>query len=168
MARVKCHLLVLVMSVGACGGGTPEPAAVEPSTEEAVTKCEPKPALAATAKATPKVLVCDDKGELTAATDACNGGDAAQCYVVGSCFAMQILMIGDKDPAQRAKAVVLVKNALRIACDGGIADGCYNRAGMIENQETNRQAREEACEDIIRACQLGKQAGCVGCFACGG
>jgi len=164
---MKYQLFVLVMSVVACGGGTPEPAAVEPSTEGAVSKCEPKPALAATAKATPKVLVCDDKEKLPAATDACNGGDPAQCYVVGSCFAMQILMIGDKDPVQRAKAIEMGKKAMRVACDGGIADGCYSRAGMIENQTTNRRAREEACEDVIRACHLGKQAGCMSCLACG-
>ena len=163
---MKRLFLVLAASVVACGGGTPDPAPVETPEEEART-CEPKQALVATAKATPRVLGCEDKEKLTAVVDACNGGDPAQCYVVGSCLAMRVLMIGDKDPAERAKAVDMGMKAMRIACDGGIAEGCSNRAGMIENQETDTQARKEACADVIRACQLGKEAACTHCLACG-
>jgi len=123
--------------------------------------------MAAKAKPAPRVLVCSDRIKLTAATDACDKGDAAECYVVGACLAVQISMLEGKDPVQRARAVEQGKKAMRLACDGGIAEGCDNRAGMIENQATDPAARKEACEDIIRGCQLGKQVDCAECLACG-
>lgn len=163
MKRTAPRLLLLLLP--ACGGGTPAPAAVE-APPEAANRCEVKPALAATAKPTPRASSCTSRPELAAATDACNGGDAAQCYVVGVCFIVQVSMIGDKDPVQRARAVEQGKKALRVACDGGIAEGCDNRAGMIEDQATNQAARREACADIIRGCHLGKQVDCAECLGC--
>lgn len=164
MRRAFLLPLVLVL-VPACSGGTPAPVAAE-APSESENRCEVKPAIAATAKEAPRVLGCSDRGKLTAITDACNGGDAAQCYVVGACLAMEILMLEGKDPVRRARAIEQAKKAMRVACDGGIAEGCDNRAGLIENQATSPAARKEACEDVIRGCHLGKQANCLECLAC--
>lgn len=166
MTRVASLLLLLMLS--GCGPSTPPAHASEKPSDDAPNKCEPKPALAATAKPTPKALGCSNSAELVTATEGCNKGDATQCYLVGVCFAVEVSMIGDKDPARRAKAIQQGKKAFRIACDGGIADGCDHRAGMTENQQTDPAARKEACEDITRGCQLGKQVDCTECLGCPG
>jgi hypothetical protein len=165
MTRVASLLLLVTMLPG-CGSGAPPAHAPDGPSEDASNACEVKPALAATAKATPKALGCTDSAELVVATEGCNKGDAAQCYLVGVCFAVEVSMIGDKDPARRAKAIEQGKKAFRIACDGGIADGCDHRAGMTENQQTDPAARKEACADITRGCQLGKQVDCTECLGC--
>lgn len=167
MRRLACGPLLIVVLLSGCGAGTREPtAAVAPSAEPA-NPCEPQPAMVSKAIATPKLRSCDDRAALGAATEACNGGDASECYQVGVCFAVVVSALDDKDPVRRAAAVTQGKKAFRVACDGGIAEACDNRAGMIENQATSPAARKEACQDVIRACHLGKKVDCAECFGCG-
>lgn len=165
MRRSTVVLLVL-LSISSCGGGTPAPAVAESSSEPSSHRCEVNPEIAATAKTTPKALGCSNRAELVAAAEGCHQGDAAFCYQLGVCFAVEVSMVGDKDPTKRSKAIAEGKKAFRVACDGGIADACDHRAGMIEDQQSNPAARKEACEDIRRGCHLGKKVDCAECFAC--
>jgi len=167
MPRLSCETFLIVLLLSGCGAGTREPTVAEAASAEPANPCEPKPAMVSKAIATPKVRSCDDRASLVAATEACNGGNATECYQVGVCFAVQVSMLGDKDPVRREAAVTQGKKAFRVACDGGIAEACDNRAGMIENQATNPAARKEACQDVIRACHLGKKVDCAECLGCG-
>lgn len=167
MPRFSFGSLAFVVLVSACGAGAREPVAAEASSAEPANPCEPQPAMVSKAVATPKVRSCEDRPALAATTEACNTGDAAACYQIGVCFVVVISSLGDKDPARRAEAVRQGKKAFRVACDGGIAEACDNRAGLFEDQQTNPAARKEACRDVLRACQLGKKVDCAECLGCG-
>lgn len=165
MPSIKSLFVVLVLS--GCGAGTREPAVAEGGGAEPASRCEPQPAMVSKAIETPKVRSCEDRASLEAATAACNGGDARECYQIGVCFTVQVAMLADKDPARREAAVRQGKKAFRVACDGGIADACDNRAGLFDDQATNPAARKEACADVLRACQLGRKVDCAECLGCG-
>ena len=160
---MKLPSLALLLALISCSGSALPPASADNHADEAPTRCAVQPALAAKATPTPKALGCTNRAALAAATEGCNQGDPVQCYLVGVCFAAEISMIGDKDPSRRAGAVAQGKKAFRVACDGGIADGCSVRADLFEDQQTNPASRKEACEDVVRGCNLGRLVNCTEC-----
>lgn len=159
---MKHFLLPATVLLVACPSATPAPVdADEPPAAES-NNCEAKPEMAAEAKPKPVHVGCMDHAELTAIAAACNDGDPDKCWQAGSCFALELLN-DEGDMGLRDSA----KNAMRVACDEGMAEACMARAGLIQNQDTSTTAREEACKDAIRACHLGHKIGCADCVMCG-
>jgi len=149
--------------LAACGTApAPEPEAPEP---EAPGNCTPKPELQAKAIAKPDGVLCSDREVLVKTAAACNDKkDALSCYKIGVCHTSNALL---GDTSKREKSREMAKKALRIACDGGVPEGCMVRAGLFEDQKKNPLQRKAACADAVRACHLGHRIGCADCVMCG-
>lgn len=159
------HIWILL--VGALGACASAPTA-EPVQPEAETpgNCTPKPEQASKAIAKPQAIGCSDRAQLVELTKACNKSDPTACYQIGVCHTTNALLLSS-DRSKKAKTLAMAKKALRIACDGGLAEGCMVRAGLFEDQKTNAAARKAACADAVRACHLGHKIGCADCVMCG-
>ena len=150
--------------LSACAGAAVPPP-VEPEPEKP-GNCSPKPELQATAIKKPDGVICTDREALVEMVASCNKKDALSCYKVGVCHTTNALVFA-RDPAKRAKTIAQAQKALRIACDGGVAEGCMVRAGLFEEQRNVPAQKKAACADAIRACHLGHKIGCADCVMCG-
>jgi hypothetical protein len=143
-------LLLLIITVAACGGASST--ATAPADVEAPDRCAADPAVAATRMPRPAGTGCMSQASLDALDQACQGGDAAACdRAVGCRLSL------DLDPA-KAPGLRLM---LRTACDGGIAESCRLRVGVVT--ETGGALPDDACADLIRGCQLGDDLSCYDC-----
>lgn len=145
-------LLGVLVSIAACGGADhPAPAAVE-----APSVCVADAAVAATRRPRPAGTGCMSAEAITALGHDCNGGDVDACDRMAGCQLFAV--IGDTpDPA----AVTSARAALRLACDGGIAESCRLRVGVAMNDGSPLPA--DGCADLIRGCQLGDDQSCFDC-----
>lgn len=143
--------LFLVVTLAACGG--PSAPATTPAELDEPDRCAAAPEVAATrvARTSTGCLNADD---LAALESACEAGDPVACDRAVGCR-----LSFDLDPAPGAVASMRV--ALRTACDGGIAESCRLRVGVVT--ETGGAMPADACDDLIRGCQLGDESSCFDC-----
>ncbi len=152
MIRFARRSLAILVSIAACGGADhPAPAVVEtPSV------CVADAAVAATRRPMPAGTGCMTADAITTLGHACNGGDVDACYRMAGCQLFAV--IGD---TPNPSAVTTVRAALRLACDGGIAESCRLRVGVA--MEDGSPLPADGCADLIRGCQLGDEQGCFDC-----
>lgn len=100
-----------------------------------------------------------DQAAREALVAACNADDADACYRAASCELLD--QVGAEPGAARTASVANVRKATRVACDGGIAEACLLRVGVVMSLGEPQPA--DACADLVRACQL---AGDPACFDC--
>jgi hypothetical protein len=93
---------------------------------------------------------------LTALGHACNGGDADACDRYVGCQ-----LLGELGTAPSPDGITRARAALRTACDGGIAESCRLRLGVVT--EHGAPMPDDGCADLIRGCKLGDETSCFDC-----
>ena len=142
--------LLLLILVGACSGAGS--AATAPAEVEAPDPCVAEPSVAATRVPRPAGTGCMSRDALVALDDACSAGDPAACDRLVGCLVSDGL-----EPAETPG----LRAALRTACDGGIAESCRLRVGVVT--EAGGALPDDGCADLIRGCHLGDESSCFDC-----
>lgn len=144
--------VAVVLCIAACGGA-PRPA---PAPVDEPSACVADPAVAATRRPKPAGTGCMSQADVTALGDACNGGDADACDRLVGCQ-----LLGELGSDPDARAIDRARAALRVACDGGIAESCRLRVGVAT--ERGAAMPDDGCADLVRGCQLGDESSCFDC-----
>lgn len=150
MARIALVLVSVLLSFAACGGPARPPA--EPPPTDEVDACAAAPSVAATRVARDFSTGCMSSESMTAYGAACTEGDPVGCDRWVGC------QLGGE---LSAEAITTARAALRTACDGGIAEACRLRVGLLT--ENGQPMPADGCADIIRGCQLGDESSCFDC-----
>ncbi len=156
MKTTLVPLLASLLLAVSCAHTPAEPAFVEPK-----SVCEPVTSVAATRTGRPALGSggsCDENKR------ACQEkADPATCYLAGGCTQSD-WMVARGNEAGPALLDATLAN-LKVACEGGITEACLARAGVRQEAGT---AEKDTCDDIVRACHLGDEAGgCIACFKSG-
>jgi hypothetical protein len=152
MTRTASLLIVCVAGLAACGGASPSPQ--EPVEPPSI--CEVDPAMAEKRRPKPEHPGCMDQAKLDAMEVACNDGDATACYLGAACILADQL---GKDPD--AEAARNARMALRVSCDGGIAEACELRVSVA--MQHGEALPDDGCADLIAGCHLGDEMACLSC-----
>lgn len=174
MVAMKLRLpgVLALTLLAACGGAQPAPY-VEPDVE-GVCKVDPAVAPGRVSKPASQ-LNCFDEAAFGAVQTACNDArEPAACFEAAQCLNAAAAMMEPTDPAREATVDSGIAG-FRVACEGGIAEGCAIYASMAEEEVlANREhpRRDELlatmCEGYQKACHLGEEFdGCARCMTAG-